>query len=169
MVSSIKIIKLFIQNICTEVYYFKKKNQWWNFWSSKRKSSLIKKKIIRWVKRFEIFCYMLVCGMRLKQFKLWKVLAVVGSIMVVDVLTCHALLRSICDLKAAQMNMQHSLIWEIMCFELELNHCTMEATTNICCVKKWKHSWYQKPNSSRSFAWITRILTIRQGQVGQKP
>ena len=45
-----------------------------------------------------------------KQFKLWKVLTMVGSILVVGMLTCCALLHSMCELKAAQLNMQHIII-----------------------------------------------------------
>ena len=40
-----------------------------------------------------------------------------------------------CDLKAAQMNRQRTLIEEIMLYELELNHKTVEATSNICFAK----------------------------------
>ena len=43
--------------------------------------------------------------------------AMVGSIMVVGVLTCCTLLHSLCDLKAAQLNDQHSLILELMLYE----------------------------------------------------
>ena len=56
---------------------------------------------------------MLVYGMyisQLKQFKLWKVSAVVGSIVIDGALTCYALLLCVCDLKTAQMNMQYSFI-----------------------------------------------------------
>ena len=42
-----------------------------------------------------------------KQFNPWEVLAVIGSIVVVGVLTRCALLHSVCDFK---MNVQHSLI-----------------------------------------------------------
>ena len=42
-------------------------------------------------------------------FKQWKVPSVVDSIVVVDALT-HVFLQSEYDLKAAQMNVQHSLI-----------------------------------------------------------
>ena len=38
----------------------------------------------------------------------------IGCIVVVGVLTCCALLYSISDLKAEQMNVQCSLIWELM-------------------------------------------------------
>ena len=39
-----------------------------------------------------------------------------------------------CDLKVAQINIQHSLIWELRLYNFELVHNTVEATKNICCV-----------------------------------
>ena len=39
------------------------------------------------------------------------------------------------DLKAAQMNMQSSLIQGFMLYKFELAHNAAEATKNICCVK----------------------------------
>ena len=60
------------------------------------------------------------------QFILWKALAVVGSIMVV----VHP-----CDLKTTQMNMQCSLIQDLMLYEFKLGDNTAGATKNICCVK----------------------------------
>ena len=69
--------------------------------------------------------------MSLKLFKPWKVPALVGSIMVVSVLTC-ALLPSMCELKATQMNMPYSLIWELILYKFELGHNAEEATKNIC-------------------------------------
>ena len=71
----------------------------------------------------------------LKKFKPWKTLAVVGSIAVVGVVIHCPLLHSICDLKAVQMNLQCSLIWELMLYEFEQGHDTMEVTKNICCMK----------------------------------
>ena len=56
----------------------------------------------------------------LKQFKLWKVNTLVESIVVVGVLTCCTLRHFMCDLKAAQMKMPHSLIQELMVYKLEL-------------------------------------------------
>ena len=40
-----------------------------------------------------------------------------------------------CDLKDAQMNMQHNQIWELMLYKFKLGRNTMEATKNICCAK----------------------------------
>ena len=58
----------------------------------------------------------------------------VGSIVVVGVLTC-ALLHSMCNLKAAQMNLQCSLIWELMIYGFELVHKTVEVSKNVCFAK----------------------------------
>ena len=58
----------------------------------------------------------------------------VDSIVVIGVLT-YALLYSLCDLKAAQMKVQHSLSQECMLYKCELGHIAMEVTKNICCVK----------------------------------
>ena len=55
----------------------------------------------------------------------------IGCIMVVDVLTCCALLHSMWDLKATQMNVQHSL----MIYEFKLDHNAAEAAKNIRWVK----------------------------------
>ena len=60
--------------------------------------------------------------------------AVVCSV-VVDGALIHALLYSAYELKATQMNMQHSLIWKLMLYEFKLGYNTMEATKDICCVK----------------------------------
>ena len=57
------------------------------------------------------------------------------SIMVIGVLTCCALLHSMCDLKATQMNMQCSLIWKLMLYEFKLDYNTVDATKNICGTK----------------------------------
>ena len=60
---------------------------------------------------------------------------VVGSILIVGVLTHCALVLSMYDLKAAQVNVQHSLIWEFMLYKFTLCHKAAEATKNICCAK----------------------------------
>ena len=59
----------------------------------------------------------------------------VSSIMVVDALTYCALLHLICNLKAVQMNMQHSLITELMLYGVEQSYNTAEVAKNSCCVK----------------------------------
>ena len=38
----------------------------------------------------------------------------IGNTVVVGVLTYHALLHFVCDVKATQMNLQNSLIWEFI-------------------------------------------------------
>ena len=58
-------------------------------------------------------------------------ITVVVTIMVVGILTCCALLHSVCDLKAAQIYVQYHLIWELMLYEFEPGHNAMEATKII--------------------------------------
>ena len=53
--------------------------------------------------------------------------AVEGTCMIVGLLTC-AMLHFECDLKATQMYMQCSLIWEFMLYKFELGHNTIKAT-----------------------------------------
>ena len=55
---------------------------------------------------------------------------ILGSIMVVGVLTRCALLHSVCDLKAAQMNVWRSLIPEVILNEFKLGHNPAKATKN---------------------------------------
>ena len=43
--------------------------------------------------------------------------AVVGVIVVVGALTCYVLLHSVYDLKTAEMNALHGLIWELVLYE----------------------------------------------------
>ena len=60
---------------------------------------------------------------------------VVGSIMVVGALTHCALLHLVCDLKAALMNVQCSLIKKLMLYKFSLGHKATEATKIICYAK----------------------------------
>ena len=69
--------------------------------------------------------------------------AVVGSIVVVDVLIFCALIHSVFDLKAAQKKMQCSLIWELILYKFKLALNTMEVIKNVCRVKSWWCSWSQ--------------------------
>ena len=69
--------------------------------------------------------------MRLKQFKSWEAATVVGSIKVVGTLTCCVLLHSVYDLKAAQMNVLHSLIRELILYEFKQDYTTTEAATFV--------------------------------------
>ena len=90
------------------------------------------------IKRVAIFWCVLVCGVYIiwpNQFKPWKVPTVVGSIVVVGALTCCALLHSMCDLKVTQMNMQHSIICDLMLCDFKLGCYMTEATKNVFCVK----------------------------------
>ena len=94
--------------------------------------------MLGWVKSFTIFWYVLVCDayiMWLKQFKSLKVPIVVGSIVLVSALTYCALLHFMFDLKASQINEQHSLIQKLMFYKFKLGHNAAEATENICCMK----------------------------------
>ena len=50
--------------------------------------------------------------------------------MVAGVLT-HAWLHFVCDLKAAKMNMQSSLIQDLMVYEFKLGYNAVEATKSI--------------------------------------
>ena len=59
----------------------------------------------------------------------------VGNIVLVGVLTHCALLHSVYDLKAAQINMQCCLIWDLILYKFELGHNTSQASKNICCIK----------------------------------
>ena len=52
--------------------------------------------------------------------------AVVGNIVVVGTLTCYVLLYSVCDLKAAWINMPYSLIQELILYEFNLSHDAVE-------------------------------------------
>ena len=52
------------------------------------------------------------------QFK-WKIPTVGGSIVVIGTLTHGALFHSECNLKVAQMNVQHILIQELKFYEFE--------------------------------------------------
>ena len=60
---------------------------------------------------------------------------VFGTIVLAAVWIYCALLDSLVDLKAAEMDMECSLIWELMLHKFELGHKAAEATKNICCVK----------------------------------
>ena len=41
----------------------------------------------------------------------------------------------VCELKAAQLNVLHRLIQELMIYKFELGHNAVEANKSICCVK----------------------------------
>ena len=94
--------------------------------------------ILRQIKSFSTLWDMLVCITYVlwpNQLKPWEVPAVIGSIVVVDVLTCCALLHFVCDLKAIDMNRGSNLIQELVLYEFEQDHCMTKASKNVCCVK----------------------------------
>ena len=64
-----------------------------------------------------------------------RVRNVLGSIVEAGVLTRYALRQSVCDLKAAQMSLQYSLIRELTFYKLELDHNASNATKSICWAK----------------------------------
>ena len=61
--------------------------------------------------------------------------SMVGSIVVVGVLTQYALHHSVCELKVAPMNVQYRLIWKLIHYQFELGHNTTQPTKNIYCMK----------------------------------
>ena len=96
-----------------------------------------------------------------KQFKWWLVLAVMGSIVFVGALT-RALLQSMCDSKATQMNVQYSRIWELMIYKLEVGHKTADETKNIFMWKvKGQLCIVWLPNVSRNVTLVANTLTCR--------
>ena len=66
-----------------------------------------------------------------KQFNPWKVAPMIGSIVVVGVLTFWALH----SVKTEQMNMQNCLIWELMFYKFKLDCNTKEVTKNVSCAQ----------------------------------
>ena len=69
-------------------------------------------------------------------------------IMMVGALIRCTLLHSMYNLKAAQMNVQYSLIQELMLYKFEPNHNIMEVTKNICVNGEDDHRtvtrWFKK-------------------------
>ncbi len=65
-----------------------------------------------------------------------------GSIAVVGALTHRSLLHYLCNLKAAQINVQRSLIKEHMLYKFELDDDTVKAIKNICGSKeeRWRRN-----------------------------
>ena len=66
--------------------------------------------------------------------KYWKITTVVGSTGVVGALTCYALLHFVCDLKDAQIYVQHNLRVKVdhEAAEIKKKYCT-KATINAMC------------------------------------
>ena len=70
----------------------------------------------------------------------------VNSIVVVGALTCCGLLHVICDLKAAQMNVQRCLIREFMLYKFKLGrhrHCRRRRRRPKLLDERWRCSWSQ--------------------------
>ena len=67
----------------------------------------------------------------------------IGSVVIVGALTCYALLHSMCDLKAAQMSMHHTLIWWLLLYEFmektkkKLLCAKDESIVDYCTVTRW--------------------------------
>ena len=103
-----------------------------------------------------------------KLFKLWKLHPGVGSIMVVSALTC-VLLDSLCDLKAVPMNMQCSLIRELMLYEFELNHYTVEATKKHL-FDRWRCSCllYSNQIVKKISLWLQEFKKSSNVSLGRK-
>ena len=86
----------------------------------------------------------------------------VGRIVVVGVLTCCALLYSMCDLKTARFNVQCCLIRK---------HVIRWKQPKPFVVRKVKVQLItvEQPHGPRNSTWVARTLTINKSQVGQKP
>ena len=85
----------------------------------------------------------------------------VGSTVVVGVLICCALLLSASDLIAAQMNIQGSLIQELMLYTFESSYNTRKGENTVN--HRAEIQWFIK------FLSGYKTLMIRQGNVGLKP
>ena len=59
-----------------------------------------------------------------------------ASIVVIGVLTVCVLLHSMCYLKAAQINVQHSLIWEFMLSKFEYR-----SNQKHLLYERWRYNW----------------------------
>ena len=57
--------------------------------------------------------------------------AVVSSIIVIGASTCSALWCCVCNLKSAQMNVQFSLIEELLFYNFELGHNTVKTSKMV--------------------------------------
>ena len=55
---------------------------------------------------------------------------------------------TVCDSKAIQMNVQHSLIWKLMLYEFKLGHNAMEISKKHLLCESWRHStvtrWFKE-------------------------
>ena len=110
--------------------------------SSKASFKSIDFRIIYNIKMKQKFCNISVCAGLWHAYHIVEPIQAVvatncgvSSIMVVGVLACCALLHSMWDSKAAQMNVQHSLIQELMLYKFKLDHNIKKTIKNICCAK----------------------------------
>ena len=89
-----------------------------------------------------------------------------------------ALLFSICDLKAAKMNMQCNLIRELGFYKFKLGHNTIEAIKNIYCIKgehivdhstlnRWFKKFYLSFRNLDDQARLGRLKTVHSKAVLQ--
>ena len=119
--------------------------------------------MLRGIKCFAKILYILVCG----SYMTWAkedhgmVPSADSIIMVVGALEHCTLLHSLCNLKAAQMSVQHSLICELMLYRFELSYSIVEATKNIYGTKCED---VVDCSTTRNFARFVRTSTIRYGQ-----
>ena len=63
-----------------------------------------------------------------KAVQIAKIPTVVVSIVVGSAQTCCALIQSMCDVKAAQMDVQFNLIQELILYEFDLSQNAAETT-----------------------------------------
>ena len=87
----------------------------------------------------------------------WKVHTVVGSITVVDMLTCFALHHSMSNLRAMLMNVQLCLIQGLKFCKFNLGHNVMEVAKNICSIKG--AIYHSNEMVARNFIQVARTLT----------
>ena len=81
-----------------------------------------------------------------KQFKLWRVFAVVGCSMVIIVLLCCALLHCVSNLKVAQMNLQCKFHWGTYTLWVWTGPYCCESNQKHLLYKRWRHSWPEHSN-----------------------
>ena len=80
----------------------------------------------------------------------------IGSTVVIGVKTC-TLLHSVFDLEAAQMNVQHGLIWELNLYKFILGSRMLQAILN--------KSWRQHPTKHQLYGHlppITKTIQVRR-------
>ena len=86
----------------------------------------------------------------IKAVETWNVATIVDSIVIAGVLTRCALLHSVCDMKATQINVQCSLIWYFMLHGFKLGHNAAETIKNIYCAKG-EDLFYCRPRWCKEF------------------